>query len=60
MAWLESVRLTNDASDLDGLNNPKSWRSICDFLQIEVGQDSAHRRLEQWRQRSRPQWPSPF
>jgi hypothetical protein len=60
MAWLESVRLANDASDLDGLNNPKSWRSICDFLQIEVGQDSAHRRLDQWRQRNKPQWPSSF
>lgn len=60
IAWLESVRLGNDASELKGLNNPQSWKSICDFLEIEVGQDSAHRRLEQWRQRSKPHWPSSF
>jgi len=59
-SWLESVRLTNDASDLVSLNNPRSWKNICDFLEIDVGQDSAHRRLEQWRQRNKPQWPSAF
>ena len=58
--WLESVRLTNDDHDLNGLNNPRSWKTICDFLQIDVGQDSAHRRLEQWLQRNKPQWPSTF
>ncbi len=58
--WLESVRLTNDASDLKDLNNPQSWKSICDFLEIDVCQDSAHRRLEQWRQRNKPEWPSTF
>lgn len=60
IAWLESVRLADDASHLEELNNPKSWKSICDFLQIDVGQDSAHRRLEQWRQRNKPQWPNCF
>jgi hypothetical protein len=58
--WLESVRLTGDDHDLNGLNNPRSWKTICDFLQIDVGQDSAHRRLEQWLQRNKPQWPSTF
>jgi len=58
--WLETIRLANEASDLNGLNNPRSWKSICDFLEIDVGQDSAHRRLEQWRQINKPQWASAF
>ncbi|SNX60703.1 Protein of unknown function [Nitrosomonas ureae] len=58
--WLENVRRTHDASSLEELINPQSWKSICDFLEIDVGQDSAHRRLEQWRKKNKPQWPSVF
>ena len=58
--WLANVRSNNAAIELNGLNNPRSWKNICDFLEIDVGQDSAHRRLEQWLQRNKPHWPSTF
>jgi hypothetical protein len=60
VSWLESVRSINGAIELNELNTPRSWKNICDFLEIDVGQDSAHRRLEQWLQRNKPHWPSTF
>lgn len=37
-----------------GLNN---WKSICDFLEIETGGDSARRRLQSWVKENHPNWP---
>lgn len=38
-----------------GLNN---WRAVCDYLDIEVGGDSARRRLQKWVKANRPSWPA--
>jgi hypothetical protein len=34
-----------------------TWRAICDHLRIEVGGDSARRRLQEWVETNHPQWP---
>lgn len=34
-----------------------SWKAICDVLRVDVGGDSARRRLLAWVKTSRPNWP---
>ncbi|BCV43894.1 MULTISPECIES: hypothetical protein [Shewanella] len=34
-----------------------TWKSICDFLDIDVGTDSARRKLQAWVARNKPNWP---
>lgn len=34
-----------------------TWKSICDFLSIDVGADSARRKLQAWVASNRPHWP---
>ncbi len=38
-------------------NSLRTWQAICNYLGIEVGTDSARRRLKQWVNEHRPQWP---
>jgi len=33
-----------------------SWQAICDHLEIDVGFDSARRKLREWVKRNRPTW----
>jgi hypothetical protein len=35
----------------------RSWTAICDHLAIEVGADSARRKLQDWVRAKRPKWP---
>ncbi len=58
--WLNKTLETGDAEELRGLGNASTWKTICDHLQIVVGADSAHRRLERWIEHNRPFWPSTF
>lgn len=59
-AWLNRTLESGDADELQGLRNASTWKKICDHLQIVVGADSAHRRLERWIEHNRPFWPSTF
>lgn len=34
-----------------------TWQQICDSLHIEVGGDSARRKLKRWVEENRPSWP---
>ncbi|MEK0337749.1 MAG: type I restriction endonuclease [Nitrosopumilus sp.] len=43
--------------DLKSVQNLNSWRSICDYLKIDVGSDSARRKLNKWIKENRPEWP---
>lgn len=50
-SWLSRVP---ELGSIAGLN---TWRAVCDHLVVEVGQDSARRRLQDWVRRNKPQWP---
>jgi hypothetical protein len=56
--WIEMVRKQGEAPELVGLSFAVSWKAVCNHLDIPVGQDSAHRRLEKWRCLNRPMWPT--
>jgi hypothetical protein len=43
--------------ELKALPGITTWRAICDHLRVEVGGDSARRRLQEWVETNRPQWP---
>jgi hypothetical protein len=51
-AWITRVP---ELHSITGLN---SWKDICDHLRIEVGGDSARRKLRDWVRSNRPQWPT--
>ena len=51
--WLSTV------SELRSVPNLKSWQDICTHLGIEVGGDSARRKLQEWVQQNKhPKWPA--
>jgi hypothetical protein len=43
--------------ELNNLRGLTTWRAICEHLRIEVGGDSARRRLQEWVETNHPQWP---
>lgn len=43
--------------ELNGKARFSTWKSICDFLSIDVGSDSARRKLDAWVTSNRPEWP---
>lgn len=47
------------ASNIEKLSNKKfnTWKSICEYLDITVGQDSARRVLKKWVKQNKPEWP---
>ncbi|SOZ49320.1 hypothetical protein CBM2615_A120149 [Cupriavidus taiwanensis] len=49
--WLSKV------PELASMSHLRTWRGICDHLQIEVGRDSARRKLADWVSGNRPTWP---
>lgn len=49
--WKEGV------PELHSKKNLKSWQEICDFLKIDVGDDSARRALGRWVLKHHPEWP---
>lgn len=49
--WLASV------PELSSVHELRTWRSICDYLNIAVGGDSARRKLADWVASHRPNWP---
>ncbi|MGI2126712.1 hypothetical protein [Shewanella oncorhynchi] len=50
--WVKKIPELNDKGKFS------TWKSICDFLSIEVGADSARRKLQAWVASHRPHWPS--
>jgi len=48
--WAAAVR------ELRGVPGLTSWRAVCDHLRVEVGRDSARRRLADWVKHNRPAW----
>lgn len=50
--WLSKI------PELRAFTNLRSWKDICGHLGIEVGSDSARRRLNDWVKDNRPKWPS--
>jgi hypothetical protein len=51
LQWLAQV------PELAGKRQLRDWVSICRHLHIDVGGDSARRRLASWVATNRPQWP---
>ncbi len=49
--WLSKV------SELRTIPNLRSWQDICAHLGIEVGRDSARRKLKEWVHNKHPKWP---
>lgn len=49
--WVKEI------SELNGKGKFATWKSICDFLSIDVGSDSARRKLQAWVASNRPDWP---
>ena len=35
----------------------RTWKSICDFLEIDTAGDSARRKLKNWVKANQPSWP---
>jgi hypothetical protein len=58
--WLDKVRTQIGTPELDDLTFANTWKAICDHLEIPIGQDSAHRRLENWIDNHQPLWPSTY
>jgi hypothetical protein len=56
--WLDKVRGEYSPSELADIPFAKYWSEICTHLKIPVGQNSAHRVLENWLDSHRPHWPS--
>lgn len=49
--WLVKIPELKNKTDLS------SWKSICDYLNIETAGDSARRRLKKWVEGNKPDWP---
>ncbi len=49
--WLGQV------PELRAFTHLRSWKAICIHLKVEVGSDSARRRLREWVKGNRPRWP---
>lgn len=43
--------------ELSRISGRVTWRAICDYLNVDVGVDSARRVLKDWARRNRPDWP---
>jgi hypothetical protein len=43
--------------ELRSIRGLNTWQAICSHLRIEVGGDSARRKLQEWVKRNRPGWP---
>jgi len=50
-AWILQI------PELNGKGRFSTWRSICDHLGVDVGTDSARRRLKVWVSENKPDWP---
>lgn len=50
--WAQNI------SDLKSVNSLKTWKDICDYLNINVGTNSAYRVLKKWVYKNKPEWPS--
>jgi hypothetical protein len=50
-AWLSKV------AELSSMSHLRTWRDICDHFKIDVGGDSARRKLAEWVTVNRPKWP---
>lgn len=51
LEWVKEI------PELNGKGKFSTWKSICDFLSIDVGADSARRKLQSWVTSNRPHWP---
>jgi len=51
LPWLNTV------PELASLKHLRNWADICKHLHIDVGTDSARRRLKEWAATHRPTWP---
>lgn len=49
--WLSTV------PELRSIPNLRTWQDICAHLGVEVGRDSARRKLKEWVQNKHPKWP---
>lgn len=48
--WVDSVP---ELRHVTGLN---TWKSVCKYLGIDTGGDSARRKLKKWAKRYKPEW----
>jgi hypothetical protein len=48
----------NNVPELVSLKHLRNWVDICKHLDIDVGSDSARRRLKEWVAIHRPSWPA--
>lgn len=48
----------NNVPELVSLKHLRNWVDICKHLHIDVGTDSARRRLKEWVATHRPSWPA--
>ena len=48
----------NNVPELVPLTHLRNWVDICKYLHIDVGTDSARRRLKEWVATHRPSWPA--
>ena len=48
----------NNVPELMSLKHLRNWADICKHLHIDVGADSARRRLKEWVATHRPTWPA--
>ena len=47
----------NKIPELKTIPSIKTWKSICKHYQIDVGTDSARRKLKKWVKTNKPEWP---
>ncbi|MDD2271123.1 MAG: type I restriction enzyme HsdR N-terminal domain-containing protein [Desulfuromonadaceae bacterium] len=50
--WIKSI------PELSKISNLNSWRSICNYLNVHVGANSARRALQAWIIKNRNNWPT--
>jgi hypothetical protein len=52
------LKWLNNVPELVSLTHLRNWVDICKHLHIDVGTDSARRRLKEWVATNRPSWPA--
>ena len=53
-----AIQWRSKVAELRTFEHLNTWKDICDHLRIEVGGDSARRRLQKWVMNNRPRWPN--
>ena len=48
----------NNVPELVSVKHLRNWADICKHLHVNVGSDSARRRLKEWVAANRPSWPA--